>query len=191
MSKQDIRGIRLKKPALLILDMQKDLVYHEKRRVKYTAIIPDMKEIIYNASVANIPIFYSKFVLEPHDIQFERFDEVYCVRGTEGCEIIDELKPLSGHVVEKQKNSAFFGTDLDKMLQEKDVDTVIIMGIQTQICIMTTAADASFRDYKVIVVKDCVTSTREEKKEWALKWIKEYVGDVLSSEETLELLKRY
>lgn len=191
MQRQDIGGIGLKKPALLILDMQKDLVYHEKRRVKYTAIIPDMKEIIDNASVANIPIFYSKFVLEPHDIQFERFDEVYCVRGTEGCEIIDELKPLSGHVVEKQKNSAFFGTDLDKMLQEKDVDTVILMGIQAQICIMTTAADASFHDYKVIVVEDCVTSTREEKKEWALKWIKEYVGEIFSSDETLELLKRY
>ena len=181
----------MKMPALLILDMQKDLVYHEKRRIKYTAIIPNMKEIIYNASVANIPIFYTKFVLEPDDIQFERFDEVYCVRGTEGCEIIDELKPLSGYVVEKQKNSAFFGTDLDKMLQEKDVDTVILMGLQTQICIMTTAADASFRDYKVIVVEDCVTSTRDVKKEWALKWIKEYVGEVFSSEETLELLKRY
>jgi len=181
-------GIVMPRPALLVIDMQKDIAHHKKRK-KALSILPRMKKIIQNAHEAKIPIFYTKIVLNPDDVEFKRFGEVYCVKGTAGCDIIDELKPLKGHIIEKNKHSAFFQTELDRMLKENRVDTVILTGMQTQICIMTTAADAFYREYKVIVVDDCVESTRREKKEWALEWIREYIGDTLSTEETLDLLR--
>jgi len=177
------------RPGLLIIDMQNDLIYHEKRQARFSKIISPLKELINCAHSHNIPIFYTKFALDPHDAQFKKFGEIYCVKGTSGCDIIDELKPLHGPVIEKQKNSAFFGTPLDRMLKQKNVDTLVLCGVQTQICIMTTAADASFREYKVLVVEDCVESTREDKKNWALQWIKEYAGNVLSLSAILSLLK--
>lgn len=176
------------KPALLILDMQKELVYYEKRK-KALSILPNMKKLVEFAHKRRVPIFYTKITLDPDDDQFDRFKEIYCVKNTVGCEIIDELKPLKGRVIEKQKHSAFFRTELDDMLKKQGVDTVILTGLQTQICIMTTAADASFRGYRVLVVGDCVFSTRKSKKEWALKWIQEYVGAIASTKEILRMLR--
>ena len=65
-------------------------------------------------------------------------------------------------VIQKYKDSGFFETDLDKILSEKHIDTLVIAGMQTQICVQTTAADAHFRGYKVIIIPEIVCSTRKK-----------------------------
>ena len=166
--------------ALIVVDMQKDLCGDERRKDKVARALPSlMKATDLFAATGNL-VTYSWFSLPPDDEQFERFGDTYCVEGTDGAEIIPELYPLRGPAFKKKKHSVFFETELDQMLRDRNVDELYFAGLQTQICIMTSMADASFRGYRAVAVRDCVISSRDEVREQALSWIAKYVGDVQS-----------
>lgn len=174
---------------LLIIDMQNDICYDSRRKDKVIAALPKMKNAINAFFEKGYKIIYTCFSLPPNDEQFIRFGDKYCVEGTKGAEIISELFPLKGEILVKKKHSAFFETELDEILKKNKIEELYLAGLQTQICIMTTAADASFRGYKPIAIKNCVISTREKQKNEALNWIKKYVGEVYTLNELLKSLK--
>jgi nicotinamidase-related amidase len=91
-------------------------------------------------------------------------------------------------VVEKHKDSGFYETDLHDRLQALGVTTVIVTGMQTQICVQTTAADAFFRGYNVWVPSDCVVSAQEADRKRALEWLDGYCATVSDSEHILRTL---
>ena len=75
--------------------------------------------------------------------------------GTPGVEIIPSLQPGPGEVtVTKQRYSAFVNTDLESILRGNGIDTVVISGLMTQYCSVTTARHAHDLDYRVIFVSD-------------------------------------
>lgn len=162
--------------ALVVIDLQRDLCWAPRRREVVQGVLPNMLKLIDIFADRSAPIFYSKFELEQDDVQFGRFGDVYCVRGTPGCEFIDEILPLRGPVIKKTKHSVFFDTDLDSSLRARGVEGVVLSGLQTQICVLTSAADAYHRGYQVVVPVDAVASTREEVRLEAVEWIDKYVG---------------
>jgi nicotinamidase-related amidase len=171
--------------ALLVIDMQRDLCYDARRKHKFFKMLPVLRRAIDFFVSKGEPVFYICFSLPPDDEQFTRFGDRYCVEGTEGAEIIPELRPLQGVTITKRKHSAFFETSLDDHLKEAGITDIYLVGMQTQICIMTTAADASFRGYRAFAIQDCVLSTREKNKQDALKWIAKYVGTVVSLDQLI------
>ena len=179
------------KAALLVIDMQNDLCQDSRRKKKVRNIIDALKTTIELFTSRKLPIYYICFSLPKNDVQFSRFGDTYCIENTFGAEIISDLLPLRGQIIKKKKHSAFFETNLDEHLRQEDVKEVYFSGLQTQICIMTSAADASYRGYEPIVISDCVVSTRETNKTFALKWIKKYVGEVRTLTEVTEDLKKY
>ncbi len=82
------------------------------------------------------------------------------LEGSEQVGFTDELRPKDGdyRIDNKKRLSAFFGTDLDLLLRMLKVETTIIVGINTNTCVLCTAFEAFNRDYRVVVVKDCVDS---------------------------------
>jgi nicotinamidase-related amidase len=178
----------MKNRALLVIDMQKDLCYDLRRRRKFDQMIVPLRRAIDTFVAAECPVFYVVFSLRLDDDQFARFGDTFCIEGTEGAEIVSELLPLKGTVIPKKKHSAFFETELDGYLKKAGIDEVYLAGLQTQICIMTTAADASFRGLRAVVLSDCVLSTREKNKRYALEWIARYVGEVLTFDQMVEEL---
>ena len=60
-----------------------------------------------------------------------------------------------------------------------NVDSLIVSGMQTQICVQTTAADAYFRGYNVIVAPELVGSTRAEDTEASIKWMGNYCAKIV------------
>ena len=169
--------------ALLVIDMQKDLCRDLRRAERVHLMLDPLVQTIALFVRHRCPVIYMAFALPANDPQFTRFGDVFCVEGTEGAEIIPELLPLAGPVIQKRHHSAFFGTDLHERLQEARVSTVYLTGLQTQICIQTTAADASFRGYNPVALRECVVSTQETAKEEALRWIAKYVGEVVTVQE--------
>ena len=172
----------MNKKALLIMDMQVDLCYDLRRKEKVAKVIDPILDVINFFSEYQHNIYYLCLSLPSNDDQFERFGDRYCIEGSEGSMIIPELLPLKGPIITKKKHSAFFETSLDESLRKNQVQDVYLVGLQTQICIMTTAADADFRGYRPIVIRECVVSTREKRKNEALDWINKYVGEVKSVE---------
>jgi ureidoacrylate peracid hydrolase len=61
-------------------------------------------------------------------------------------------------VVVKHRQSGFFGTDLETVLRSLDIDTVILAGVTTNVCVLATAIDAGARDFGVIVASDLTAS---------------------------------
>lgn len=74
-----------------------------------------------------------------------------------------ELAPVDGDVtLIKPRFSAFFRTDLDALLKERGITTVLLAGTTTPNCIRTTCYDALSLDYNVVVLEDCTSSRNDE-----------------------------
>lgn len=79
------------------------------------------------------------------------------VRDTWNTDIVDELKPHDDDVVlYKNRYSGFYNTGLDEVLRARRIDTLIAVGATTSVCVESTVRDATFRDYRCLVVEDCV-----------------------------------
>ena len=161
------------KTALLIIDMQKDFLFSGKPLCVDGAMttIPRISSLLDYARTNGWIVIH---VIREHDKNginvdkprrylFENGREGYCVAGTEGAQIIDELQPLNNEIViKKTRNSAFFGTNLDFILRRLEIKKVIISGTQYPNCIRGTAADAMSYDYDVTVVTDCCSAKTQE-----------------------------
>jgi ureidoacrylate peracid hydrolase len=77
------------------------------------------------------------------------------VKGTKGVAILPELSPRPGEaVLERDRYSPFYNSELDRMLRDKGIETLIIGGYSTNFCCDSTARHANFRDYHVVVLED-------------------------------------
>ena len=100
----------------------------------------------------------------------------HCVKGTDECEVVPELKKYAANVITKQRYSSFFNTGLEKELEKLKPEKIIVCGVCTNICVMHTVADARARDYQVEVPEDCVASFDSEGHQWALRHMEKVLG---------------
>lgn len=166
------------KTALVIVDMLNDFVKEGGSLIVPEAVnlIPIIKRRQDDARSQGIPIIYLTDAHRPDDPEFEMWPP-HAVPGTWGQQVIDELKPQSeDYVLPKRRYSGFFGTQLELVLRELGVDTLIITGVLTNICVFFTAIHAKALAYRVIVPKDSVASTSKEDHEWALRQMKDLHG---------------
>jgi nicotinamidase-related amidase len=99
------------------------------------------------------------------------------VRGEPGHDIIAELYPKDGEaIVDKPGKGAFFATDLHAMLVNRNVESLIVCGVTTEVCVHTTVREANDRGYRCIVPSDCCGSYFPEFHEMGLRMIKAQGG---------------
>jgi nicotinamidase-related amidase len=83
----------------------------------------------------------------------------YTVPGTPGHEFLPEFQPLAHElVVRKYRSSGFWGTNLPMLLRSNQIETVVMTGCTTEGCVESTARDAMFNDFYVVIAEDCVAS---------------------------------
>jgi len=105
-------------------------------------------------------------------------------RGTPGPEIVEELKPEEGDfVVGKQRPSAFYNTNLEILLRGLHVRDIVFTGLITNVCVESTARDAMYRDFNVILLADCTCTYSKLSYEASLVNIHNSFGVVSTSEE--------
>jgi nicotinamidase-related amidase len=174
--------------AVIVIDMINDFVTGVFKSDRAANIVPNIKALLDHARKRKIPIIYATDAHMPGvDPEFDVWGK-HAEAGSWGAEIVDELKPKKGDFrVNKRKYSAFQGTDLDQMLRELKVDTLILTGVVTDICIQHTAADAFFHGYRIIVPKDCVEAVDAATQEEAIKFMKKaYAPEITTSRELLK-----
>jgi ureidoacrylate peracid hydrolase len=113
----------------------------------------------------------------------ERLKVPICVRGTWDAKTIDEIKPAdSDHVVIKRRDSAFQDTELRVWLQSERINTLIICGVDTSICVETSLRDAFNIGYDVILISDATASGINKHYETTLERVRDYYGLVMTVE---------
>lgn len=180
--------------AVLVIDMVNDFLVAGGKMVLPGGdhIVPHQKDLINAARRGGIPILYVNDAHRPglkEDREFLKRGE-HCVEGTWGAQVIDALKPQPDDIqVTKRRFSGFFETDLDVTLKDMGINTLIFMGVVTNICVRSTVHDAFFRGYKVIVASDCVEATGPREQESSLYDIATHFGDVCQSNELIDAIK--
>lgn len=116
------------------------------------------------------------------------------VRGEYGHDIIPELYPADNEpVIDKSGKGAFYDTDLDLILRNRGVMSLIVCGVTTEVCVHTTVREANDRGYECLVPEDCVGSYFPEFQRVGLEMIKAQggiFGWVSSSEKVIAALKK-
>jgi len=90
--------------------------------------------------------------------------------------------------VAKNRYSAFIRNDFEKKLRERGIDTLLIAGTKTNVCVECTARDAMMLDYKVALISDCTAALSDDEHRATLENVIQQFGDVLTAEEALALL---
>ena len=132
------------KEALIIIDVQNDFFQDGKMELK-NPLVP----------LENIKKLLAKFRDEKKEIVFiqhiaAREEAGFFIKNTGGAEIHEEINPLdSEKVVIKNYPNSFFNTDLDEYLREKEVESLVITGMMTHMCVDSTTRAAKDLGYNV------------------------------------------
>lgn len=126
----------------------KDHPYNERK------VIENIQKLLKTARENNLEIVYVR-----HD-DGQGTDLAY---GTDAWQVYSEIKPEKGeYIVEKTYNSAFHKTDLREYLNSKNIDTVILTGMQTEYCIDATLKSAFDYEYEIIIPEETNTTFDNE-----------------------------
>jgi len=179
------------KPALLVIDMLKEFVYGRLKSPVALEIVPVIKTLIMKAREKGIPIIY----LADRHYAFDKEIRIWGLHASHDSEeasIINDLKPEKGDIVlYKRSYSGFRDTGLSSILRDLGVDTVILTGIHTHICVLHTAIDAFYERFDIIVVKDAVAAFNREDHDYALRYMEKVLGATLAEHrEILGMLDR-
>jgi ureidoacrylate peracid hydrolase len=110
-----------------------------------------------------------------------------CREGTWGAEFYEGIAPRSTErVVIKHRYSAFINTDLNTVLKARNIQSVLVCGVATNVCVETTARDAYIYDYYVTMIDDCSAAYEAKLHLGTLENMRRHFGLVASSSEIIE-----
>ena len=181
---------QIEKPAILVVDMLNDFVYGALACDRGKAIIPATARLLDAARAAGVPVvFCNDAHIKGIDRELKLWGD-HAIVGTEGAQVIPELNLSEcDYVIPKRRYSGFFQTDLDITLKELGVQTVVMTGLHTHMCVRHTSADAYSLGYDVVVAKEATDSFTEEDYIGGLAYLKQcYGADAYANEELIEML---
>ena len=131
--------------VLLVIDVQNGIT--DNRLYNFEGFISNLKQLISQARENGIEVIY---------VQHDDGPGTGFSVGDVDFEIYDAIAPKAGEkIFYKTVNSSFGNKDLCKYLEDKKEDTVLISGLMTNFCIDATVKSAFDRGYKVIIPKEC------------------------------------
>ncbi len=151
-------------PALIVVDMVRDNVdgpEHVGMAAPARAIVPAINRLLGAAHGRSWPVIFACDAFLPDDFIFGGRMRPHSVLGTAGAEPTDALDRAAGDLfLPKRRFSAFFGTGLEQTLRDLGVGRVLVCGITTGFCVLSTALDAVCHDFKAVLVEDaCAAPT--------------------------------
>lgn len=161
------------KTALLIIDMINDFHFeHGNILAEKALIIAEHIQLLKKqCNNEKIPIIY---INDHYNLWQAELNKVidYC-RNEKSEPIIDKIKPDDNdYFLIKPRHSAFYGTALNTLLHQLQVEKLILTGIAGNICVLFTANDAYMREYSLLVPDNCIASVDNEDNQYAIRMMK-------------------
>ncbi len=186
------------KAALIVIDISKDsLLPPEQSGIELLGApeaVANSRRVIAAAREAGLPVIWIQELHRASMVDFGReldgSETIHCLEGSPGAQFLDDLKPRDDEFyVPKRRYSAFFGTDLEILLKGLKVETLVLIGFLTDVCIHYTGADAHQHDYRIRVVRECVAGSSLEAHHASLNAL-EYLqrGALVSTDDILHAI---
>jgi nicotinamidase-related amidase len=109
----------------------------------------------------------------------------HALEGSKWTELRTHVDPRDEFVRTKRRLSAFYPTDLDFMLRQMNVKTIVFTGINADCCVLNSSFEASNMNYRVVVPRDVVTGTLPDLEEAGFSIVSLFLGIVTDSSELL------
>lgn len=159
-------------PALLLVDPQKGIYKSPAKDVEASVVA--LERVLKAAREAGMPVIFFQEIHRKEMVDYGReldgTENIHCLEGSEYIDIIERLQPIDGEFTNmKRRYSCFFGTDLDILLRGLNVQTLIMGGYYTDVCVHYTAVDAHQHDYYIRVLHDGCRGSSEEAHEASLR----------------------
>jgi len=194
------QSIDLDKTALVIIDMQRDFLEpggfgaalgNDVTRLR--AAVEPCRAVLAAARRAGLLVIHTREGHRPDlsdapPLKVNRGDPALrigargpmgriLIRGEPGHDIIPELYPIAGEpVIDKPGKGAFCQTDLELMLRNRGVETLLVCGVTTEVCVNTTIREANDRGFRCVALSDCCASYFPEFHTMGLAMIKAQGG---------------
>ncbi|MEE8448320.1 MAG: isochorismatase family cysteine hydrolase [Thermodesulfobacteriota bacterium] len=189
--------------AVIVVDMQNDFVSKGGKFVENSpgyyqaaqAIIGPIAQLVEEASAAKVPVIftqthYQRGHADAGLISLSReLDALQ--RGSWGAQILEELTKAAGdnfYIVEKQRYNSFYGTNLEILLRGLRVQTLILTGIASNICVESTARAARDADFFPVALTDCSASFTPELHQAAMTNIDRFFGSAAELKDVLPII---
>jgi nicotinamidase-related amidase len=182
------------KTAIVIMDYQNDIVSFLAEEAR-KELLARASAVLSGARRGGIPIIYVvvRFregypEVSPRDTARRGLrDSSRLKEGTPGAEIVSTVAPQPGEpVVTKRRTGAFSTTDLAAILSAQGIETLVLMGVSTSGCVLSTVRWGAELDYRLVVVADCCADRDEEVHRVLIEKILPRQATVISSEEFIQ-----
>jgi nicotinamidase-related amidase len=174
-----------KRSAVIVVDMQNDFV-----KEGGSLLVPAAKETISNISKLierarkkKVNVLFTQDTHYDGDKEWTIWPE-HCRKGTNGWQIIDELKPKEGELVfEKNRYDGFYGTNLEHYLMHVwNIENLVIVGTVSSICVLHTAASAGLRWYNIVIPANGISSLTDFDQAMTLRQVSTlYTGTIVKN----------
>jgi nicotinamidase-related amidase len=190
---------QLSRPAVVVIDMHRGSI--DPPGTVFVPggaeIVPALVRLLDEVRAAGVPVIYIVHQIRPDGSdarspfwgEAESVGDLYPnvqeqVVGSRWTELADGLEPRPGdHVLPKKRYGAFSGNDLAFLLRNLDVETLVLTGVETEICVLATAYHAFNEDYRVVVARDGTAGLEADLADAALRIVEREVGWVATCEE--------
>jgi hypothetical protein len=181
--------------ALLLMDFQKTII--NRFGEAGTALIPKVAAVKKAAEAAGMLVIMVRVAFRPGYPEISDNNARFSGVKTRGAlseddpesAIHEALAPNSGEsVVTKHRVSAFRSTSLEQLLNAKDIKHVVLAGVATSGCVLSTFVEASDRDFKISVIEDCCLDADAEITDFLMKRIFSPNATILSSKDFISSL---
>jgi nicotinamidase-related amidase len=156
------------KVALVLIDIQRDFWAPINEENRFPEFPEKVSKLLDISRKLGFHIVHIRSVFQPDRSDWMLFyrpegrGTIPCIAGTMGAEFVDFSQPKTGEkVIEKQTFDAFVDTELDEHLRLLEVNTVLLAGLETSVCVLFSATSAYLRKYLPLVVSDACADTVE------------------------------
>ncbi len=161
--------------ALLLVDIQRDFWRPLESEPPFATFPANVRTLLATARAHQLTIVHTQAVFNADRTDWLLFyrpqgrGQSPCIAGTDGVAIEDFATPREGEIViRKQTFDGFANTDLERVLRARNIQAVLIAGIETSVCVLFTATSAYLKRIVPVVVSDACAD-RPERHEAALR----------------------
>ncbi|WP_207586723.1 isochorismatase family protein [Halomontanus rarus] len=178
--------------AIVVVDMQNGFCHPDGSLYApgSEAVVDPIDTLLERAREAGVQVVYTRDVHPPEQFddahyydEFEQWGE-HVLEGSWDAEIVEEFDVRDEDlVVEKHTYDAFYETQLEGWLRARGIRDLVLCGTLANVCVLHTGGSAGLRDFRPILVEDCIGSIEDDHKEYALEHAEWLFGEVTESGE--------